>query len=186
MRKIEPRDIMRYYVAYYDIEKNIIESIKSKDLKSKEEAYYKYVNYMKIVRNFKSKSANMVLITVQNMLKNDGNLGVEEISDRFVRGELVSRPEIKNVKVAASKLLWLYDKETIIMDNNNMKILKASNYKDYLIKWNKLYASKLNEIDDTIKTYFKNFDEILNEKWFKYRIFDMYLLAVYAENSPNI
>lgn len=63
---------------------------------------------MKIGRNFKSNSSEMLLHTIENMLLNEGNLGVEELSDRYVRNELVSRPEIKNVKVAASKMLWLY------------------------------------------------------------------------------
>ncbi|MBS1639928.1 MAG: hypothetical protein JSR12_07715 [Bacteroidetes bacterium] len=183
MRKIELRDIMRYYVSYYDIEKNIIDAILTKKSIKRETAYYRYVNnYMKIGRNFKPKSAAMVLGTVDNMLRNEGNLGVEVLSDRFVSGELVSRPEIKNVKVAASKLLWLFNKETIIMDNNNMQVLKVKSYKEYVIKWTDLFEQKIIEIDALIKLHFKNIDQILDERWFKMRVFDMYLLSVYAEN----
>ena len=184
MRKIEPRDIMRYYVTYFDIEKNILEEIKSSDRNIRNKAYYKYVNkLMKIGRNFKPQSADMVLITIKNMLKNEGNLGVEELSDRYVRNELVSRPEIKNVKVASSKLLWLFDKETIIMDNNNMDVLKSKNYDDYVKKWNNLFYKKQNEIEEVIENNFINLDPIVNEKWFKMRIFDQYLLSIYAEQK---
>lgn len=58
LRAIEPRDIMRYFVAYYDMEKSIIESVVSKrNFQIREKAYNRYVNkYMKIGRNFKAQS----------------------------------------------------------------------------------------------------------------------------------
>ena len=136
---------------------------------------------MGIGRNFKPNSSPMLLITIENMLRNEGNLGVEVLSDRYVANGMASKPNIKNLQVAASKLLWLYNHETIIMDNNNMKILKANNYKEYAFKWTELYNSKLLEIDKVIDTNFKKMDSIINEKWFKMRIFDMYLLSVYDE-----
>ncbi len=188
LRGIEPIDIMRYYVAYYDIEKNIIESVVSKgNFQNKEKAYNSYVNkYMKIGRNFKSKSAAMVLATIENMLVNEGNLGVEELSNRYVRYELVSKPEIKNVKVASSKLLWLYKNETIIMDTNNMKVLKAKDYNEYVIKWKEQFKIKIDEINTVIQKNFFNLDIILDQMWFKMRIFDMYLLAIYIEQRQQI
>jgi len=182
-RKIEPRDIMRYYVAYYDIEKNIVETIKHDKGEEKFKACHKYMNsYMGIGRNFKSNSSPMLLGTIENMLRNEGNLGVEVLSDRYVANGMASKPNIKNLQVAASKLLWLYDHDTIIMDNNNMRLLKAVNYKKYVEKWNELYNAKLSEINEVIDTYFKNIDNIMNENWFKMRVFDMYLLSVYDKN----
>ena len=184
MRNIEPRDIMRYYITYFDTEKRILEDIKNANVTIKNNAYYTYVNkHMKIGRNFKPKSADMVLITIQNMLRNEGNLGVVELSNRYVRNELVSRPTIKNIKVASSKLLWLFDKETIIMDNNNMLVLKSKNYEEYVIKWKEIFSTKLNEIDEVIKNNFLNLDKVVNEKWFKMRIFDQYLLSIYDEQK---
>lgn len=186
MRKIEPIDIMRYYVAYYDTEKKLVNAIRNGKGEKKEKACHTYINsYMGIGRNFKTNSSPMLLITVENMLKNEGNLGVEELSDRYVRNELVSRPEIKNVKVAASKLLWLYEPETIIMDNNNMHVLKAFDYPTYVQKWNELFESKHSEIDEVISTSFRNLDNIVHERWFKMRVFDMYLLSIYSKNNFN-
>ncbi len=186
MRKIEPRDIMRYYVTYFDIEKNIIEKIHNLGNNIVNEAYYDYVNkHMKIGRNFKPRSADMVLVTIENMLTNEGNLGVEELSDRYVRNGLVSKSTIKNVKVAASKLLWLFDKETIIMDNINMKVLKANNYKEYVKKWSEVYNLKVKEINEVIDKNFKELDKVITEKWFKMRIFDQYLLSIYNEQKAT-
>lgn len=184
MRKIEPRDIMRYYVTYFDIEKNIIEKILASNDDSGNPAYYNYVNkHMKIGRNFKPRSADMVLLTIKNMLLNEGNLGVEELSDRYARYEILSKPTIKNVKVAASKLLWLFENETIIMDNNNMKVLKANNYKEYVKKWRELYSLKLIEINEIIEKNFKGLEEVINENWFKMRIFDQYLWSIFEEQK---
>lgn len=186
IRKIEPRDIMRYYVAYYDIEKRIIDTIRYNKGDEKFKACHKYMHsYMGIGRNFKSNSAPMLLATIENMLRNEGNLGVEILSDRFVINELASKPIIKNLQVAASKLLWLYDHETIIMDNNNMKMLKTFNYKDYTKKWDAFFNLILPDINEVINKKFKKMDSILNEKWFKMRIFDMYLLSVYSENLKS-
>lgn len=183
-REIQPRDIMRYYVAYYDIEKKLIEAIRNGKGEGKEKACHTFINsYMGIGRNFKSNASSMLLITVENMLKNEGNLGVEELSDRYIRNELASKPETQNVKVAASKLLWLYEPETVIMDNNNMKVLKAYDYPSYVQKWNEQFDSKLPEIDELISSVFSNLDNIMQERWFKMRVFDMYLLSIYAENN---
>ncbi len=182
MRRIEARDIMRYFVAYFDIEKPIVEAIRNGKGEAKQNACHKYINsYMGIGRNFKSNASPMLLITIENMLKNEGNQGVAELSDRYVRNDLVSRPEIKQVKVAASKLLWLYDHNTIIMDNNNMKILRVTNYNDYVIKWKDQFQLKLSELNDVIQSSFNNIDPIINQNWFKMRVFDMYLLSVYDE-----
>lgn len=187
MRKIEPIDIMRYYVAYYDIEKKLVNAIRNGKGEEKEKACHTYINsYMGIGRNFKTNSSPMLLITVENMLKNEGNLGVEELSDRYVRNELVSRPEIKNVKVAASKLLWLYEPETIIMDNNNMHVLKAFDYPTYVHIWNEVFELKHSEIDEVINTSFRNLDNIVHERWFKMRVLDMYLLSLYDEMKNKL
>lgn len=192
MRSILPLDIMRYYVSYNDIEKQILEDIKNKNSKIRELAYRNYVfNYMKIGRNLKKDSVHMVLTIILNMLKNEGNLGAKELSKRFVSNELVSKKETKSVIVASTKLLWLYDKKTIIMDSLNMKVLKTNNYDRYIKEWDKVFNEKIIEIDDVIKNHFKNFDPVINEDWFKMRVFDLYLQNIekseaYKENKMKL
>ncbi len=120
MKQIAQLDIMRYYVAYHDIEKNIIHAIQNK--KNAIPAFHYYMsNYMKIARNFKSNMAEKILSEVENLIQT--NIKVEELSNILVSKNFVSRNEIKQVEVAASKILWLYKTETIIMDNNNKNVL---------------------------------------------------------------
>lgn len=185
LRPIEPRDIMRYYVAYYDIEKDIIELINpTKEATLRHKAFYRYVNnYMKIGRNFKSKKAAEILQILDEIQKNDFVSSVEELSNKIVLNKLVSRPQILNVKVAASKLIWLFNNKTIIMDNNNMKVLGAINYQDFVSKWRTQYALKKEEIISVTKEFIKNYDSIINEDWFQMRVFDMYLLSVFSEKQ---
>ena len=178
MRKILPLDIMRYYVIYKDIEQEIIENIVSENIEIRKLAYERYVHkHMGIGRNFKADSFAMVLVTATNMLR-EGIADVEELSDRYVRGEILSKSNIKKVEVAASKLLWLYRNETIIMDNINMKKLKAKDYKSYIENWKKEFEVREQEIIEVSNKYFNNIDEVINEKWFRMRVFDQYLQTI--------
>lgn len=184
LRPIEPRDIMRYYVAYYDIEKSIIESLNStEDVDRRKKAFYLYINkYMKIGRNFKAQKADEILQILDDFKTNDFIKSIELLSNEFVVKKLVSRPQIQNVKVAASKLLWIFQNNTIIMDNNNKRVLKAKDYLDYVNIWKTQYELKKAEINSVLKRAFLNFDTIINEEWFQMRVFDMYLLSVFSES----
>lgn len=178
MRPVEPIDIMRYYVTYQDIEKKILKNIHDRNPEKRMNAYNVYMHkHMKIGRNFKSKSGEMVLGTVKNML-GEGFVDVEELSKRLVKNELASRPTIINLKVAASKLLWLFLNETIIMDNVNMRVLGVKSYKEYIKNWQIVFQSKDDEIRTVIQENFNGLDDILNQKWFRMRIFDQYLLSL--------
>jgi hypothetical protein len=178
MKKITYLDIMRYYVAYYDIEKNIINAIQNK--KNSIPAFHFYMSsYMKIARNFKPQMAEKILNEVEKIISTNPNISVTDLSKFLVDSHFVSRPEIKQVEVASSKILWLYNHETIIMDNNNKHILdNAKNYNEYVILWEKLFNEKESEINSAIKLLNIQ-DPILNEKWFQMRVFDLYLLSIY-------
>ena len=178
MRKILPLDIMRYYVTYKDIEQEIIENINSKNIEIRKLAYEKYVHkHMGIGRNFKAGTFAMILVTVTNMLR-EGIADVEELSNRYVRSELLSKSNIKKVEVAASKLLWLYRNETIIMDSINMKKLKAKDYKSYVENWKKEFEVREQEIIEVSNKYFSDIDELITERWFRMRVFDQYLQTI--------
>lgn len=183
LRKVESRDIMRYYVAYYDIEKNILRAINSEDQAARVKALDRYLNkYMRIGRNFTEKSATKIIEIIDRFGK---ELNVNELSVKFKEVRLLSG-KTKNVIVAASKLKWLVQNETIIMDNNNMKVLHARDYEDYLVRWKSEFQRKLIEIDNVIENVFNHHDKIMNENWFKMRVFDMYLWSVYSENEKQI
>jgi hypothetical protein len=57
--KIDPVDLLRYYVTYKDIEEGILTNIDSSVQKEREAAYNEYVNkHMKIGRNFRANTGN--------------------------------------------------------------------------------------------------------------------------------
>ncbi len=143
------------------------------------------MKYMKISRNFKPNSAEMILNLLENLTLNEKNLSVEFLSNKLIENELASKPTIKNVLVASSKFLWLYNNETIIMDNNNKKILNAKNYNDYVTKWRNLFQEKVQEIEEIYRSDFNINDEIINNHWFKMRIFDMYLLDLFNKDATT-
>jgi len=177
MKNIKPIDIMRYYVTYCNIEKDIIAGIKSKNKELREESFKKYVNnHMKIGRNFKeaNKSWAMILGATENYFMN-GNFDIIELSNIYYTNGLLNN-RIKNASVAASKLLWLFAPEIIIMDNINMKKLKAKDYNDYTIKWTEEFDKNEHLIKEIIVKCFKNIDSIMDNKWFRMRVFDQHLL----------
>ena len=176
MRKIEPIDIMRYYVTYIDTEKQILNDIRAKSEITRVDAYNKYVHkHMKIGRNFRSGTVHMVLGATENYFRL-AKFDVEELSKIYASSGLLSGQN-KNAVVAASKLLWLFAKEIIIMDNVNMKNLGAKDYESYVTKWLEKFETVEQEITDVINKYFINIDPVFEEKWFRMRIFDQYLLT---------
>lgn len=176
LKKIEPLDIMRYYVTYMDIEKQILLDIEDRKPQIRERAYNRYVNqHMKIGRNFRSGVCHMVLGATLNYLKL-GKGDVEELSKIYFSNGLLNK-RIKNATVAASKLIWLYVQETIIMDGEAIKFLGAKNYENFIIKWIEMFEIKEPEIIDVIENCFKNIDPVMEEKWFRMRVFDQFILA---------
>jgi hypothetical protein len=180
MRKIEAVDIMRYYVTFIDVEKKILDEIKSPNLIVWENALKIYMNqHMKIGRNFRTGTDHMVLRATLNHFR-EGKQSVEKLSSIFFTNELLNN-KIENAKVAASKLLWLFNQETIIMDNYNKDVLRVSSsiYDDYVKVWMVAFETKLPEIEKVIlENNFQKIDMVMNEKWFKMRVFDQYLWSL--------
>lgn len=184
LRKIDALDIMRYYVTYMDIEKQILIDVHSNSITKRETALKKYMNsHMKIGRNFRKfdyKYETIYNLTLDSHTSNPND--IESLSKKFLERDILSG-EIKNAKVAASKLLWLFNQNTIIIDNLNKTILniKTNNYSDYTSKWEMVFKSKINEINSIIQKYnFANIDTTINKPWFKMRVFDQYLWALQA------
>jgi len=183
-RKIEAVDIMRYYVTYNDIEKQILLDVHSNSFETRDAALGKYMNnHMRIGRNFKATddSKDMIFNITNNFFKYGDN-EIEVLSNLYFEKKLLNN-KISNAKVAASKLLWLFDQEIIIMDNFNKSVLdvKTENYSDYISKWKSVFDIKVKEIDNVIKQYnFDKIDPIINEQWFKMRVFDQYLWTIKA------
>jgi hypothetical protein len=86
---------------------------------------------------------------------------------------------IKNAKVAASKILWLFDRKTIIMDNQNKKALKVketASYEAYCDAWIEEFLKIEPQIVAVITEHnLVKIDPVMNELWFKMRVFDQYL-----------
>lgn len=180
MRKIEAVDIMRYYVTFIDVEKKILDDIKAHELSKRQVALRKYKNsHMKIGRNFRNGTDDMVLQATINHFRNDKH-SVEKLSSIFFTSDLLNSKN-ENAKVAASKLLWLFDQETIIMDNYNKEVLGVSSliYDDYAMVWMVAFETKLPEIEKVIQeNNFDKIDVVMNKKWFKMRVFDQYLWSL--------
>lgn len=180
MRKIELVDVMRYYVSYIDIEKRILKEIDSNDEATRLLALQRYMNsYMKIGRNFLAGTDTKVFWVTKNYFM-EGGRDIEELSKRFFTNELLNA-KIQNAKVAASKLLWLFNHSVIIMDNFNREVLKVKtdNYLDYTNAWELAYEAKWQEIESVLTEFnLKRIDPVMSEEWFKMRVFDQYLWSL--------
>ncbi len=175
--KISIVDIWRYYMTYHDIEKSILKDITNSNSDTRELALKNYLNkHMRIGRNFRKGTEHMIYETTKNYL-DSGNNEVEELSQLFYTKKLLSK-NIKNAKVAASKLMWLFIHESIIMDRLNMKVLgiKNDSYLDYQNKWLAVFNSVDNRIKELInESDLPQIDDVVNNKWFRMRVFDQFL-----------
>lgn len=174
LKKITSIDIMRYYVCYKDIEEQILNDF-SNDIE-KIKALKNYMNYMKISRNFKSDSQEKIL----RILNSQSQLDVLNLSNSFSKEKILSGKN-KNALVAASKFKWLFNRETIIMDNYNREILMViqGDYKKYCEVWNENFLHHEKDIERATKELKEIIkDSILEEKWFKMRVFDLFLWTI--------
>jgi hypothetical protein len=180
LRAIEAIDVMRYYVTYRDVEAKIIEAIDSGDDKEQEAAINFYMaKHMKIARNFGAGKGSVVLKKTIEYV-NDGKRDVSALSVEFHKAEILSG-ENKNAIVAASKLLWLLDHKVIIMDGTAREVLEMpdnSSYDEFVDCWKKHYAIAEPVIADIIGKYsFAAIDSVMEQDWFKMRVFDQYLVS---------
>ena len=120
MKEIQIVDLLRYYVCWNDTEKVLIEGIQNYDLK----AFYNYLVYMKIIRNFKKGSANQIL-EIAKTFDNKTAEDVCRLSDKLYSKKVLAKNN-KNALVASSKILWAFNHDRIIIDSINKKKLKLN------------------------------------------------------------
>jgi hypothetical protein len=185
--QISKIDILRYYVCFYDIENDICSKIENTEIDklTRINAFNKYLNHMKIQRNFCPNVAENLLSYMDSEGK---NLTVDQLnSNLFKKGFLNSKNS--NARVAASKLLWLHNKETIIMDNINKKSLAIKDkewdkYENYCTLWNEKYQKYKLLINNCANEIYKLLnDKILLEPWFQKRVFDQFLWTIYSNSN---
>jgi hypothetical protein len=185
-RSIELPDLFRYYYFWNDFEKKYIENKNNGNVDI--DLFYDYTKYMGITRNFKSGKIENVLNIADDYIKNTNQPSVDKLSDILCSNNL-THAGVKRVVVAASKILWFFDKNTIIMDNNNKNVLnklplRINNYQSYCDAWLNLFKIKQIEIKNKIVEYeIFRIDEIFESEWFQMRIFDTYLWKLFNEKA---
>ncbi|MCW7483233.1 hypothetical protein [Leptospira kanakyensis] len=183
--KMDINDLLRYYVLWTDVESAFVKNRENLDF------FRNYLNYMRIIRNFKSGSSSNILKEVTNFtFENDGN-HVQQFSDILNKKELLNN-KINKALVASSKILWLFNQEIIIMDNFNVSALKEFNYKisegnydEYCTAWKTEY-NKQSPVIKRICSQLKNQQldiELIQKEWFQKRIFDMFLWNATYQNN---
>lgn len=177
MRILNIVDVLRYYVIWNDYEKEIFLSVNEQNNIF---AFNKYLIYMRIKRNFRKDTQKEILHSTIEFLNTNKTVSVENLSNIYFNLGLLSSNN-KNAFVASSKILWLFNRNYIIMDRINLRVLnspqnKIKNYFDYLNIWKLNYNRHLPIINKLIKEYnLENIDNVFIENWFKQRIFDLFL-----------
>lgn len=170
-------DVLRYYVLWTDVESDFVK------YREKLEFFRSYLNYMKIIRNFKQGSTDYILNEVIIFSIEGHENSVQKFSNLLNEKGFLNR-KISKALVASSKILWLFNQETIIMDNFNIATLRNLNYsiaegdyEEYCLAWKTEYEKCRPEIQN-ISSKLKNLTldcELLQRDWFQKRIFDMFL-----------
>ena len=175
---IKKIDIFRFYYYWFDIEIEMYNDIVKEN--NPVIGLYNYLNYMRVIRNFKKGKIEDVYNIVKNYKNNASSEMIYKLSDDLKNSNLLSGIT-KKVYVAASKILWLYNRKLVIMDNNNINVLKklgynVSNYENYTISWETLFKENRQDIINlNIHYNLNNIDKVVEEEWFQRRVFDMYL-----------
>lgn len=180
MKQIQYIDVMRYFVNHYDNEHELLQAIET-DSADKLNLFITFKNsYMSVGRNFKNGNDEEILADVLAFNDFEGNY-VRKLSDYFeVKGFLSKGNAIS----AASKFLWLRKRNTIIMDRNNMGVLKVwkYDYELYCEKWSDKYKQNKIRIEEIVtKNSLKTIDPIFGEEWFRMRVFDQFLWSIAKE-----
>jgi hypothetical protein len=179
---IKALDVLRYYVNYMDFEKPLLDVLPSFNMDdvSHFNLFKRYKNtYMSVGRNFEGQKDREILEKVKIQVKNDKN-DVVGLSNSFNKMGLLNR-KITKAYSASSKLLWLFNKDVIIIDTLNREALEAkeNDYNDFCEEWEKLFAKKLPEIIEIIKSNnLSKIDKVMQESWFPRRVFDQYLMGI--------
>ena len=172
-------DVFRYYVAWKDTDEKLTEGIVNGD----EDCFYDYLKGMKVIRIFKKGSYKEILKLAKNYKKDKTEkYDVKKFSQKLFDANWLAKNN-KNAIVAASKILWAFDKEKTVIQDTMAKLYlekligkKFSGYEKYCEYWEEqyrifrpLYDRKIEEIG------IAKFDSLFDEDWFIRRTFDNYL-----------
>jgi len=191
--KIFKVDAIRYYYFWKEYEEKMYKEIVENNSVN---AFKEYLNYMKITRNFKKDTSNEILI-IANQFRIDKTVEtVNKLSSELIKNKVQSGNK-NELLVASSKIMWLFDRDFyIIQDNlakNVLKIISSNNsiktYRDYYENWNIQYSNYKKEIENIIEQdELDKIDCIFKEEWFIKRIFDLKLWreGKLIEDAPKI
>lgn len=177
--EISTADVLRYYIAWKDTDEELTTCIKENDLAK----FNSFLSAMKIKRNFKKDSGTKVFEQTKKILNKRIKISdVEDFSNTLFEAKLLAKDN-KTAIVAASKILWMLNKEkTIIQDSRAKECLekligkKIQNYTEYCTYWEEKYLIFKPEYTKKIKeTGIEKLDSLFKEEWFIRRTFDNYL-----------
>lgn len=177
--EISIADIFRYYIGWKDTDEELITCIKKDEL----EKFNRFLNIMNVKRNFKKGSDIKIFAKAKEYLnKKSKSSDVEDFSNVLFKAKLLAGKN-KNAIVAASKILWILNKEEIIIQDSRAKEClerligkRIRGYSDYCTYWEKQYQFfkpiYLKKIKDS---GIEILDSLFKEEWFIRRTFDNYL-----------
>ena len=172
-------DVFRYYIAWKDTDEKLTEGIAKGDA----ECFYNYLKGMKVIRNFKKDSYKEIIKLAKNYKKDKtGKYDVKKFSQKLFDANWLAKNN-KNAIVAASKILWAFDKEKTVIQDTMAKLYlekligkKFSGYENYCEYWEEQYLLFKPEYLKVIKKVgIDKQDNLFNEDWFIRRTFDNYL-----------
>lgn len=170
-------DVLRYYIGWKDTDERLITGIKNGDVN----CFYAYLKGMKVIRNFKKGSYKEIFKVVHEYVTNNPEkFDIEKFSTQLCK---YLAKDNKKAIVAASKILWVFNRdEIIIQDSKAKEYLKKiskkfkNDYTDYCKTWEEQYLLFKPEYLKVIKKIgIDKQDNLFNEDWFIRRTFDNYL-----------
>ncbi len=170
-------DVLRYYIGWKDTDERLITGIKNGDVN----CFYAYLKGMKVIRNFKKGSYKEIFKVVHEYVTNNPEkFDIEKFSTQLCK---YLAKDNKKAIVAASKILWVFNRdEIIIQDSKAKEYLKKiskkfkNDYTDYCKTWEEQYLLFKPEYLKVVKKIgIDKQDNLFNEDWFIRRTFDTYL-----------
>lgn len=177
--EISIADVLRYYIGWKDTDEELISCIKEDDI----EKFNRFLNNMNIKRNFKKGSTKKVFSKAKEYLNKKPEISdVEVFSNVLFKAKLLAGKNKKAI-VAASKILWILNKEEIIIQDSRAKETlerligkRIQGYSDYCTYWEKQYQIFKPAYLKKIKDFgIETLDSLFKEEWFIRRTFDTYL-----------
>lgn len=180
--------VIKYYQQYKEVEEQLI---KEKDL-------FGAMAHFRIAKNFigirEKKNKDELVEIINSVITNQSFSSQKKYSELLYRFKKRYKKELIS---ATSKILWFVDskEDFIIYDTLAIANLRKhrflsikdgeEKYFEFCDKWRDFYSTKEQQIESAVnrvKKFYEsipNFDngdfEIMNKKWFRMRVLDMYL-----------